>query len=121
MSSPHWSRFSETEICNNNQQGAGVDNKEKRIVVCGHRPKTKELLELLLLLFLLFLSFTIWFISSLKENLPDWESIRGPSDLQPSTFPLSYRAIDNNSVKIDFYISPQTLDQYWSTLVLLRS
>ena len=34
------------------------------IFVCGHRPKTKELLELL---FLLFLSFAIWFISSLKE------------------------------------------------------
>ena len=32
------------------------------IFVCGHRPKTKELLEL----FLLLLSFTIWFISSLK-------------------------------------------------------
>ena len=30
--------------------------------LCGHRPKTKELLELFLLL-----SFTIWFISSLKE------------------------------------------------------
>ena len=32
-------------------------------VVCGHWPKTKELLEFLFLLFL----FTIWFISSLKE------------------------------------------------------
>ena len=35
------------------------------IFVCGHWPKTKELLELLLLLLLLLL-FTIWFISSLK-------------------------------------------------------
>ena len=41
----------------------------------------------------------------------------GPSDPQPSTCPLSYRAIDINDVKIDFYISPQTMDQYWSTLV----
>ena len=32
------------------------------IFVCGHRPKTKALLELLLLFFL----FSIWFISSLK-------------------------------------------------------
>ena len=36
------------------------------VLVCGHRPKTKELLELLLLFLLLFF-FTIWFISSLKE------------------------------------------------------
>ena len=35
------------------------------IFVCGHRPKTKELLEL----FLLFLFFTIWFISSYKLNI----------------------------------------------------
>ena len=35
------------------------------IFVCGHRPKTKELLELLLFFFL-FLLFSIWFISSLK-------------------------------------------------------
>ena len=31
------------------------------IFVCGHRPKSKELLELLM--FFLFLLFTIWFIS----------------------------------------------------------
>ena len=40
------------------------------LVVCGHRPKTKELLELLLLLlflfFLLLLLFTFWFNSSFK-------------------------------------------------------
>ena len=35
----------------------------REFIVCGHRPKTKELLEFLLLLLL----FTIWFISSLKE------------------------------------------------------
>ena len=53
-----------------------------------------------------------------EKNLPDLESNRGPSDPQPSTYPLSYRAIDIFVVKIDFYISPQTLDQYWLTLVL---
>ena len=42
---------------------------------------------------------------------------RGTTDPQPSTYPLSYRAIDILDVKIDFHISPQTLDQYWSTLV----
>ena len=73
------------------------------LFVCGHRPKTKEFLELLFLL----LSFTIWFISSLKEilvkkSLPDWEFNRGPSDPQPSTYPLSYRATDIIYVKIDF-------------------
>ena len=36
---------------------------------------------------------------------------RGPSDPQTSTYPLSYRAIDI-VVKIDLYVSPQTLDQY---------
>ena len=38
------------------------------VFVCGHQPKTKELLALLLmlLLFLFFLLFSIWFISSLK-------------------------------------------------------
>ena len=38
-----------------------------------------------------------------------------------ATYPLSYRAIDIIYVKIDFYISPQTLDQYWSTLVYIRT
>ena len=28
--------------------------------------------------------------------------------------------MDINSAKINFYISPQTLDQYWSTLVIFR-
>ena len=55
----------------------------------------------------------------MKKNLPDWDSNRGPSDPQPSTYPLSYGAIDIKIVKIDLYISPQTLDQYWSTLVLV--
>ena len=40
-------------------------NFPQSLFVCGHRLKTKELLELLLLLSLLL--FTIWFISSLKE------------------------------------------------------
>ena len=42
----------------------------------------------------------------------------GPSDPQPRTHPLSYRGIDMIGAKINFYISPQTLDQYWSTLVI---
>ena len=52
-----------------------------------------------------------------EKNLAGWESNRGPSDLQPSTYPMSYRAINVVNVKIDFYISPQTLDQNWLTLV----
>ena len=51
----------------------------------------------------------------MKKNLPDW----GSSDSQPSTYPLSSRAIYIINGKIDFYISPQTFDQYWSTLVLV--
>ena len=54
-----------------------------------------------------------------EKNLSDWESNQGPSDPQPSFYPLSYRAIDIINAKIDFYISPQTLDQYWSSLVPL--
>ena len=52
-----------------------------------------------------------------EKNLPGWDSNWGTSDPQPSTYLLSYKAIDTIDVKIDFYISPQTLDQYWSTLV----
>ena len=54
-----------------------------------------------------------------EKNLPDWESNRSPSVPQPSTYPLSYRAIVVIYVKIVFIISQQTLDQYWSTLVLM--
>ena len=36
---------------------------------------------------------------------------------RPSLYWLSYRAIDNLTVKIEFHISPQTLDQYWLTLM----
>ena len=55
---------------------------------------------------------------NLSEKIPltgigNW----GSSDPQLSTYPLSYKAIDIIDVKIDLYISPQTLDQYWSTLV----
>ena len=58
------------------------------------------------------------FLFNLSEKyLPDWESPWGISDPQPSTYPLSYTALDIIIVKIDLYISPQTLDQYWSTLV----
>ena len=57
----------------------------------------------------------------MKKNLTDWESNGGPSDQQPSTYPLSYRALDIHKVKIDFYISPQTLDQYWSVDTCLIS
>ena len=39
---------------------ARVAKATRQLFVCGHEPKTKELLELLLFL------FTIWFISSLK-------------------------------------------------------
>ena len=49
----------------------------------------------------------------MKKNLPGWD----PSDPQPASYPLSYSAIDVIGVKVDFYISPQALDQYWSTLV----
>ena len=42
-----------------------ISFRPEYILVCGHRPKNKELLELLLL-FLFLLSFTIWFISSSK-------------------------------------------------------
>ena len=42
--------------------GQKVALVEGPIFVCGHRPKTKELLELFL-----FLLFTVWFISSSKE------------------------------------------------------
>ena len=55
----------------------------------------------------------------MKTNLPDWKMSRGISDPQLSTYPLSYRALEIIEVKIDFLISLQTLDQYWSTLVLL--
>ena len=34
----------------------------------------------------------------------DCESNWGLSDPQPSNYPLNYRAIDSNIVKIDFYI-----------------
>ena len=49
----------------------------------------------------------------------DWESNLGLSDLQLSIYPLSYKAINIVTVKIDFYISLQTLDQYWLTLVFI--
>ena len=63
------------------------------IFVCGHRPKTKELLELFL-----FLSVTIWFISSLKEFKRKKLSLAGIQtwDLQitsPALYHLSYRDI----------------------------
>ena len=48
-----------------------------------------------------------------EKKYPGWESNRGPSAL----YPLSYRVIDIINVKIDLYILPQTLYQYWSTLV----
>ena len=54
----------------------------------------------------------------MKKNLPDWKLNRDALDPQPSTYPLSYRAMDINDEKIYLYISPWTLDQYWSTLVL---
>ena len=57
----------------------------------------------------------------MNKNLPDWESNRGPSDPQPSTNPLNDRAFHIIVVKIDLYILPQTLDQYWSTLVSNRA
>ena len=66
------------------------------------------------MLFLFLLFFTIWFISSLISLTGNRTGVPYP---QPSTYPLSYRAIDINDVKIYLYISPQTLDQYWSTLV----
>ena len=52
-----------------------------KFFVCGHKPKTKELLELFL--FLLLLLYTICFISSLKEikvkkNSP-WPGIEAES------------------------------------------
>ena len=43
-------------------QYSGEGGRTETIIVCGHRPKTKELLELLLFLSL----YTIRFISSLK-------------------------------------------------------
>ena len=56
----------------------------KTLFVCGHRRKTKELLDLL------FLFFSICLISSLKEIqmkkiIPDQELIRGLLAPQPST------------------------------------
>ena len=46
-------------------QGPGSIPASNLAYVCGHRPKTKELLKLFL--FLLF--FTIWFISSYKWDI----------------------------------------------------
>ena len=59
-----------TSTSRGNQENQCTENTTARILleflfVCGHRQKTKELLELLLF-FLLFLLFTIWLISSLK-------------------------------------------------------
>ena len=63
--------------------------------------------------------FHFLFRKKLKwKNLLYWESNRGTSDPQPSTYSLSYRAIDN-IVKFDFYMLPQTLDQYWSSLFFI--
>ena len=45
----------------------------------------------------------------MKKNLPDWESNQGPSDPQPSTYALSYRAIDIFDVKIDFAADLETV------------
>ena len=55
----------------------------------------------------------------MKKNLLHWELNQGPSDPQPNTYPLSYKAIEIFYLKIDLYILPQTLDQYWLTLVIL--
>ena len=52
-----------------------------------------------------------------EKNLPDRELNQGSSDPKPSTSPLSHSGVDINDVRIDLYILPQTLDQYWSTLV----
>ena len=51
-----------------------------------------------------------------KKNLPDWESTQV---LLIHSQALIYRAIGINDDKINFYISPQTLYQYWLTLVSL--
>ena len=73
--------------------------QQKWIFVCGHRPKTKKLLELLLLF------FSICFISSLKgikakKILPSQESNLGPSAHQSSALPTEqqrhcYQSMEN--------------------------
>ena len=75
--------------------------------------KDQGIIELLLL-------FTIWFISSLKEIkvkkiLPDWDSHWGPSAPQPSTLSTELQPHLFN-LRMSKTM-PQTLDQYWSTLV----
>ena len=64
----HWSAPERIALCNVIYRKAYLSKTEVKfawvVFVCGHWPKTKELLELFLLF--LFLLFTIWFISSLK-------------------------------------------------------
>ena len=85
------------------------------LFVCGHRPKTKELLELFLSLFLLIFK---WKKFSLTGN---WTGVlQLPSQAVNS---LSYSHIVTQVVKNYLFnlrmskTMPQTLDQYWSTLV----
>ena len=93
-----------------------VQNCRTPIFVCGHRPKTKELLELLL-----FLLFSIWFISSLKgilekKILPSRDPNMGPPEPQSITLPTELR----KNYQLISKIKPERLDQYWSTLVSFK-
>ena len=88
---------------NLNLQLDAMNNFAVSLFVCGHQPKTKELLEFFKFLFLLF---TIWFISSFKIKLSG-KNIAFPGN-QTSTlllhsqalYQLSYRNFNTNCWKI---------------------
>ena len=84
------------------------------------RPSAKDQGIVVVVVVVLALHYLVHFVfkrNLSEKNLPEWESNWGPPDPQPSTYPLSYRAMDIIAMKNDLYIWPHTLDQYWSTLV----
>ena len=75
------------------------------LFVCGHRPKTNELLELLLFL------FTFWFIPHLNEMKNYCWLGNRISDLQllrPSIYQLSYRGLIAFGVNLKYSRRPRT-------------
>ena len=59
------------------------------------------------------------FKSNLSEKKSPWYGIELGSFRFTAKHLSTEQQIHRYGLKIDFYISPQTLDQYWSTLVYL--
>ena len=85
---------------NLNLQLDAMNNFAVSLFVCGHRPKTKELLEFFKFLFL------FWFISSFKIKLSE-KNIALPGNLtgtlllhSQALYQLSYRNFNTNCWKI---------------------